>query len=334
MKRIKLFTALLLAAAMVLPMAGCGKGKPKDGGEASPASCAAAGEYEVYSMTTAGTTLTRSQLEAGGMAEGMFLKINADGTGEINYTGSQTNAIKVDEKAGKVKIEGGAELDYALEGGRITLTFPGNSLIMIYESEAAEEEGKSKGDFASFGKKGEEQAAAPDSQPDMEFINDFLGDWHGMAEYYDCTGVYEANNRNQCEILARITYDEDAGELKPFVGAAFDGANQYNFKITSATEYQDDSYRYFKIGGRFMDQPLAEGSLVEYEAEYDRLWVIGIADDGEGNVLKMLGCLRRPGAKWDYENDYPYIDKDGVEFYKGKSLEEIAKLFKVDLNAQ
>ena len=122
MKRIKLFTALLLAAAMVLPMAGCGKGKPKDGGEASPASCAAAGEYEVYSMTTAGTTLTRSQLEAGGMAEGMFLKINADGTGEINYTGSQTNAIKVDEKAGKVKIEGGAELDYALEGGRITLT--------------------------------------------------------------------------------------------------------------------------------------------------------------------------------------------------------------------
>ena len=295
MKRIKLFTALLLAAAMVLPMAGCGKGKPKDGGEASPASCAAAGEYEVYSMTTAGTTLTRSQLEAGGMAEGMFLKINADGTGEINYTGSQTNAIKVDEKAGK---------------------------------------GKSKGDFASFGKKDEEQAATPDSQPDMEFINDFLGDWHGMAEYYDCTGVYEANNRNQCEILARITYDEDAGELKPFVGAAFDGANQYNFKITSATEYQDDSYRYFKIGGRFMDQPLAEGSLVEYEAEYDRLWVIGIADDGEGNVLKLLGCLRRPGAKWDYENDYPYIDKDGVEFYKGKSLEEIAKLFKVDLNAQ
>ena len=168
----------------------------------------------------------------------------------------------------------------------------------------------------------------------MEFINDFLGDWHGMAEYYDCTGVYEANNRNQCEILARITYDEDAGELKPFVGAAFDGANQYNFKIPSATEYQDDSYRYFKIGGRFMDQPLAEGSLVEYEAEYDRLWVIGIADDGEGNVLKLLGCLRRPGAKWDYENDYPYIDKDGVEFYKGKSLEEIAKLFKVDLNAQ
>jgi ABC-type glycerol-3-phosphate transport system substrate-binding protein len=54
MKRIKLFTALLLAAAMVLPMAGCGKGKPKDGGEASPASCAAAGEYEVYSMTTGG----------------------------------------------------------------------------------------------------------------------------------------------------------------------------------------------------------------------------------------------------------------------------------------
>ena len=73
----------------------------------------------------------------------------------------------------------------------------------------------------------------------MEFINDFLGDWHGMAEYYDCTGVYEANNRNQCEILARITYDEDAGELKPFVGAAFDGANQYNFKIASATEYRE-----------------------------------------------------------------------------------------------
>ena len=160
MKRIKLFTALLLAAAMVLPMAGCGKGKPKDGGEASPASCAAAGEYEVYSMTTAGTTLTRSQLEAGGMAEGMFLKINADGTGEINYTGSQTNAIKVDEKAGKVKIEGGAELDYALEGGRITLTFPGNSLIMVYESEAAGG-GQKQGRFRLLRQKGRGAGGRP-----------------------------------------------------------------------------------------------------------------------------------------------------------------------------
>lgn len=187
----------------------------------------------------------------------------------------------------------------------------------------------SKGGLAALDERIRQGAA---QELDMEFVQGYLGDWHGMAECYDCTGSYESNNGLQAEVIARISYDEAAGRLKPFVAMYLDGRNDYNFKITSAEEYQDSDYHYFDITGSFMKQPMAEGSLIEYDADYDSLYVLCETDDGSGNVLKLLCCLRRLDAKWDYDNDYPYLDKDGVRYYKGMTLEERAKILQIDLS--
>ena len=133
-------------------------------------------------------------------------------------------------------------------------------------------------------------------------------------------------------MLARIVYDEELGELRPFVGMAFEGSNQYNFSISAAHEYDDGEYHYFDIEGLFMEQMLGEESIIEYDGEFNRLYVLATVDDGEGNVMKVVACLRHLDDEWDYENDYPYLEKEGVKYYKGMSFMDIAKLFQLDLD--
>ena len=53
-------------------------------------------------------------------------------------------------------------------------------------------------------------------------------------------------------------------------------------------------------------------------------------DDGSGDVFNVLGCLRRLDDQWDYENDYPYLVQEGVDFYMGMSFEERIALFGYD----
>jgi len=43
--------------------------------------------------------------------------------------------------------------------------------------------------------------------------------------------------------------------------------------------------------------------------------------------LNLLGCLRRLGEEWNYDNDYPCLPEDGVAYYKGMDLDEIAEVF-------
>ena len=50
-------------------------------------------------------------------------------------------------------------------------------------------------------------------------------------------------------------------------------------------------------------------------------------DDGEGNYLNLYGCLKPLDAEWDENVDYPYLPAAAVDFYMGKSMEEIVELF-------
>ena len=99
-----------------------------------------------------------------------------------------------------------------------------------------------------------------------------------------------------------------------------------------AHEYDDGEYHYFDIEGLFMEQMLGEESIIEYDGEFNRLYVLATVDDGEGNVMKVVACLRHLDDEWDYENDYPYLEKEGVKYYKGMSFMDIAKLFQLDLD--
>lgn len=289
------------------------------------------GNYTIYSMTISGQSLTYSDLVEGDMAEGSYVLFYGDGTGMLAFSGDEPESITYDEATGVITDAIGDTFPFSVDGELVTVEFANQDMTITYAPEASDvfssNNGGTAGSLAeAFGQGGS------NSKPDADFVAGYLGDWHGVAEYYDCTGIYEANNGNQCEVLARIVYDEELGELRPFVGMAFEGSNQYNFSISAAHEYDDGEYHYFDIEGLFMEQMLGEESIIEYDGEFNRLYVLATVDDGEGNVMKVVACLRHLDDEWDYENDYPYLEKEGVKYYKGMSFIDIAKLFQLDLD--
>jgi len=164
---------------------------------------------------------------------------------------------------------------------------------------------------------------------DADFAEGYTGDWHGMAEFYDCTGDYSDEDELQVEIIARIVFDED-GYCEPYIRLCLSQPENENFVIDSM-DY-DAEYDCMLINGTLSEKPLDPvESFVELEG--DVLYIGATYDDGSGDVFNVLGCLRRlDDTAWDYENDYPYLPADGVEFYAGMTMEEIVELYGYDVS--
>ena len=161
---------------------------------------------------------------------------------------------------------------------------------------------------------------------DADFAAAYEGDWHGMAEFYDCTGDYSDEDGMQCEIVARLVFDED-GYCTPYIRLCLSNPENENFVI-NAMNY-DEEYDCMTIDGTLKEKPIDEaGSFVELEG--DVLYIGAGYDDGSGDVFNLLGCLRRLDDTWDYENDYPALPEAGVEFYMGMTMEEIVELYGYD----
>jgi hypothetical protein len=84
------------------------------------------------------------------------------------------------------------------------------------------------------------------------------------------------------------------------------------------------------LNGEFVNEELTSNSnlFVLDGVLYMDIYV----DDGDGNYMNLYAVLRRLDEAWDYDNDWPCLSKDAVQFYKGKDFMEIAKLFKVNVD--
>ena len=160
-----------------------------------------------------------------------------------------------------------------------------------------------------------------------DFASMYAGDWHGVAEFYDCTGDYSDEDEMQCDIAARLVFDEN-GYCTPYIRLCLDQPEEENL-IVESLDY-DEEYDCILINGTLNEKPLDPvESFIELEGE-DVLYIGAEYDDGSGDVFKLLGCLRRLDDTWDYENDYPYIVQEGVDYYMGMSFEERIELFGYD----
>jgi len=154
----------------------------------------------------------------------------------------------------------------------------------------------------------------------------YVGDWHGMAEFYDCTGDYSDEDGMQCEVVVRLIFDED-GYCTPYIRLCLDQPEDENFVIESL-DY-DAEYDCILLNGTLHGKTIDPvESFIELEGEV--LYIGAEYDDGSGDVFCVLGALRRLDDQWDYENDYPYLSQEGVDFYMGKSFEEIVELYGYD----
>lgn len=193
------------------------------------------------------------------------------------------------------------------------------------ETEETEEEAEEPAEGDKGGKFGKDE---PENYAfDAAFAAGYAGDWHGVAEFYDCTGDYSDEDEMQCDIAARLVFDED-GYCTPYIRLCLDQPEEENLIVESLS--YDEEYDCILINGTLNEKPLDPvESFIELEGE-DVLYIGAEYDDGSGDVFKILGCLRRLDDQWDYENDYPYIVQEGVDFYMGMSFEERIELFGYD----
>jgi len=160
-----------------------------------------------------------------------------------------------------------------------------------------------------------------------EFAQIYGGDWHGTAEFYECTGDFDDNNGNQCDILARLVFDEEGGCI-PYVRLALSSPEADNF--SEMVVGYDEAYDCMTFTGMLAGREFGgEESFIEI-ADNGALYICIATIDDPDNVFKIIGCLRRLDEAWDYDVDYPYLIQEAVNFYKGKDFFDRVELFDCD----
>ena len=268
--------------------------------------------YKAISMNVEGEELGEDMLS---MMGDCYVTFNGDGTAVMDMF---DDVFQVDYDGEQFTMMGVPFSAYTIEDDTLTFDMEGAEIVLTKTDEDYEVPD------VTMDPEGNEE------KEDYAFSSDiattYVGDWHGVAEFYDCTGDYSDEDEMQCEIVARLVFDEE-GYCTPYIRLCLDQSEDENFVIESLS--YDEEYDCMLINGTLHEKPLdSVESFIELE---DGVLYIGAEyDDGSGDVFKLLGCLRRLDDTWDYENDYPYIVQEGVDFYMGMSFEERIELFGYD----
>ena len=267
--------------------------------------------YKATSVIAEGEELGEDMLS---MMGDCYVTLKNDGTAVMDLF---DEVFALDYDGTEFTMMGVTFADYTLDGDTLTFEMEGMEFVLTKTDEAYEVPAvtETPEDF-------EEEKIG--YAFDAEFAAGYAGDWHGVAEFYDCTGDYSDEDEMQCDIAARLVFDEE-GYCTPYIRLCLNQPEEENL-IVESLDY-DEEYDCILINGTLSGKPLDPvESFIELESE-DVLYIGAEYDDGSGDVFKFLGCLRRLDDQWDYENDYPYIVQEGVDFYMGMSFEERIDLF-------
>ena len=275
--------------------------------------------YKLISFEAGGQEMGPDMVE---MMGGGYIIFDGDGNGTFALFG---DVFPITYDGSSLGTPDG-DLPYTVTADGMEFTMGDSTFVLEVTDETPELIAPEDGDGAEGGKgkggKDEDAGYAFDA----DFAESYMGDWHGMAEFYDCTGDYSDEDGMQCDIAARIVFDED-GYCAPYIRLCLSQPEDENL-IVESMDY-DEEYDCMLINGTLNNKPLDPvESFIELEGEV--LYIGATYDDGSGDVFNVLGCLRRLDDQWDYENDYPYLVQEGVDFYMGMSFEERIELFGYD----
>ena len=260
----------------------------------------AVGYFKAHSMVESGETFDREMLETLGLADFLYVILDADGSGRIALGDGET-PITWDEKS--LHSEGVA-LPYVLDGDLFTIELEG----MTFTFERSDEEPPAP--------------VIPGVFP-AAFAASHEGDWHGMMKIADGTGHHADVIDSQMEVLARFVFHED-GTCTPYLAAALSGGSNFEDLAVTYNEFGD----LMELEGFLANAAIVEGSNLY---AMDGLLMMELyVDDGEGNTMTIYANLRRLDESWDYDYDDPALPQGAVDFYMGKSMEELVTLFGLD----
>lgn len=274
-----------------------------------------AGSFIMCGMYADGEYIDRSELFDEAMFDGNSIEFNSDGTGTLVRNGEDPETFSYSSDAEILFFADGREFFFSYENGIVTVYFDDDTACY------------SK-DGYSFGY----VPSAPQGEFSSEFAELYSGDWHGMAECYQCTGNFADRNGSQYEIIARFVFDA-YGNCTPYLAIALSGQNEYNFTDLSVSYHSDDGEgEYMPIGGTFMKLDInPDESFVQIDPDdSDRMYVNIMLEDSDGSVYQAFACMRPVGDENWSDDDYPFIPQGGIEFYRGKDLMDIAELFMLD----
>lgn len=114
----------------------------KDGaqgaGTAAPADDGLVGSYVLDCATIDGTDYTHEQLDSFGMADGTFIKFNADSTGEFGLSGEEPESFTYDKATGGITFASDdTTAIFTVEGGKVTLDYEAAGMTMVFVSDDA-----------------------------------------------------------------------------------------------------------------------------------------------------------------------------------------------------
>ncbi len=265
-----------------------------------------AGMWELMTVTEAGHTYMEDELKQKGIES--WIQMDEDGTGTIDLVGQLMDMQWGD---GMIVVPDNGEGEeeeyrYSINGGFLVLVDEDMTLAF-----RRVEGGSSQG-----------SASGGDAVISEDLMRRYEGDWHGLLKYEDISGsTFKDYEGRKCDVVARICLDED-GNVTPFFANAMDeDPKTRNFHNLIAE--LDPTFDTMFISGEFLGGSF-DTIAVSEEDGFLHASILLEADNGDTMTVEI--GMKRPHAKWT-DDDYPRYPDEGVEFYKGKSLEEIMSTF-------
>lgn len=291
--------------------------------------------------------------------DGFTLELKQKGKGRVEMDGDGGN-VKWTLDGDAFHAEGGgAEFDGTLsdgvlviedlQGSGVTLTLECDEIIAASrknsekksktkksdkktKSGSGKGKGKSKKDSSDkLNVKEQEPEQEPEPEPVTEkkeipesLMKRYEGDWHGMIMFGPANGeTFAERDGRKCDVIARICLDEEGNVINPFFAAAMkDDPDVANFR--NVTAELDPDFDGMYISGNFLKGGSFDTVYVDVADGFMYFSMQVVADNGD-SIDVVIG-MKRPHEKWT-DDDYPRYPNEGVEFYMGKSLEEILATF-------
>ncbi len=263
------------------------------------------GKWTLYTVTENGNVYMQNDLRAKGIDS--WIQIDPNGKGRIFLVG---NIMDMEWDNGVIVVpenQDGERDEYRYSMLDDFLVLVDGDMTLAFERE-----GKSTSSASD---------ATETAQISMDLISKFEGDWHGVLYFTDAKGdTFATRNVSKCDVAARFAMD-DAGNVTPYFAEAKDDDPAANFQ--NITAYLDPSSENMYVSGKLLGGNF-EGA--EVTAQNGLLHMAFTVSADNGDTINVELAMRHPDDPWQ-DGDYPMYPKEGFEYYKGKSLEQVLKDF-------
>ena len=224
-----------------------------------------------------------------------------------------------DNVADKLKIKDVEDLKQDLQTE--TADAPADESAGSVESTDAATEA-SGSDAGGFGAALSGDAGGSEEEIPMELMARFEGDWHGIVFYTNASGKFEELDGKKSDIAGRFSLDENGNVTPYLVSAKKELSGDMNFHdLTGELDPYFDGM-YFS-GWIFGDGYIDTAFIDENDGFLHSFFTVKAED---GSKMDIEFGMRHPDVPWQ-DSDYPMYPKEGFEYYKGCSLEEVISTF-------